>query len=99
PEGNHYRPREGNPVPLSRRRISMSRMVQLAIGLSLMIGLGGCGHSKGPSTSVDTLRRGLSGEPSSLDPAAATDTFSTQVLQDLYEGLTSESPSGSVVPA
>jgi oligopeptide transport system substrate-binding protein len=45
-----------------------------------------------------TLRRGLSGEPASLDPAAATDNFSTQVIQDLYEGLTAESPTGEVVP-
>ena len=44
------------------------------------------------------LRRGLSGEPSSLDPAAATDNFSSQVIQDLYEGLTRESSSGEVVP-
>lgn len=44
------------------------------------------------------LRRGIGGEPSSLDPATATDTFSIQVIQDLYEGLTSESPSGEVVP-
>ncbi|HEY2678741.1 MAG TPA: peptide ABC transporter substrate-binding protein [Steroidobacteraceae bacterium] len=33
-----------------------------------------------------------------MDPAAAADTFSTQVLQDLFEGLTSESPNGEVVP-
>jgi oligopeptide transport system substrate-binding protein len=44
------------------------------------------------------LRRGIGGEPSSLDPAAATDNFSSQVIQDLYEGLTRESPSGEVVP-
>ena len=44
------------------------------------------------------LRRGIGGEPSSLDPAAATDNFSTQVIQDLYEGLTRESSSGEVVP-
>jgi oligopeptide transport system substrate-binding protein len=44
------------------------------------------------------LRRGLVGEPASLDPAAATDNFSTQVLQDLYEGLTTEAPNGDVAP-
>jgi ABC-type oligopeptide transport system substrate-binding subunit len=33
-----------------------------------------------------------------LDPAAATDNFSSQVIQDLYEGLTRESSSGEVVP-
>jgi oligopeptide transport system substrate-binding protein len=44
------------------------------------------------------LRRGISGERASLDPAAAADGFSTQVIQDLYEGLTRESPAGEVVP-
>src|SRR6201999_4535769 len=44
------------------------------------------------------LRRGLSGEPATLDPAAAADSFSSQVIQDLYEGLTRESPTGEVVP-
>jgi oligopeptide transport system substrate-binding protein len=44
------------------------------------------------------LRRGLSGDLSSLDPAAAADTFSIQVLQDLYEGLTTESSTGAAVP-
>jgi ABC-type oligopeptide transport system substrate-binding subunit len=33
-----------------------------------------------------------------LDPAAATDNFSSQVIQDLYEGLTRESANGEVVP-
>ncbi len=44
------------------------------------------------------LRRGIGGEPSSLDPATAVDNFSSQVLQDLYEGLTRESSTGEVVP-
>ena len=51
--------------------------------------------SEGP---LQELKRGLSGEPASLDPAAAADTFSSQVIQDLYEGLTRESPTGEVVP-
>ena len=44
------------------------------------------------------LHRGSGGEPSSLDPAQALDTFSFEILRDLFEGLTSESPDGSVVP-
>src|ERR1700761_8705672 len=54
-------------------------------------------HSEAMSAQTE-LRRGLSGEPASLDPAAAADTFSTQVLQDLYEGLTRETFNGEVVP-
>jgi oligopeptide transport system substrate-binding protein len=45
------------------------------------------------------LRRGLGGQPGSLDPQRAEDAFSFDVLRDLYEGLTSSSPSGEVMPA
>jgi oligopeptide transport system substrate-binding protein len=44
------------------------------------------------------MRRGIRGEPASLDPQRAGDTFSFEVLRDLFEGLTSESPSGETVP-
>ena len=47
----------------------------------------------------NTLRRGLGGEPSTLDPALAADYFSTEVLRDLYEGLVAESPEGDIRPA
>jgi len=40
----------------------------------------------------------LGGEPKTLDPNAAADTFSTALLLDLYEGLTAESPTGAVIP-
>jgi oligopeptide transport system substrate-binding protein len=46
----------------------------------------------------DTLRRGLAGEPASLDPASAADNFSFQVLHDVYEGLAVESATGDVQP-
>ena len=45
------------------------------------------------------LRRGLGGQPGSLDPQRAEDAFSFDVLRDLYEGLTVSSPSGEVIPA
>lgn len=45
------------------------------------------------------LRRGLGGQPGSLDPQRAEDAFSFDILRDLYEGLTTSSPSGEVVPA
>ncbi len=44
------------------------------------------------------MHRGSGGEPSSLDPAQALDTFSFEILRDLFEGLTSESPDGTVIP-
>jgi oligopeptide transport system substrate-binding protein len=45
------------------------------------------------------LRRGLGGQPGSLDPQRAEDAFSYDVLRDLYEGLVASSPDGEVVPA
>lgn len=61
-----------------------------------------CACSEHPGQTTETkpaeLRRGLGGEPASLDPAAATDSFSFQVIQDLYEGLTRETSTGEVVP-
>ncbi|MGO9932061.1 MAG: peptide ABC transporter substrate-binding protein [Steroidobacteraceae bacterium] len=67
----------------------------------ILVALYGCSQHANPlgqGHNELVLRRGLAGEPASLDPAAAADTFSTQVVQDLYEGLTSESPAGEVVP-
>jgi oligopeptide transport system substrate-binding protein len=72
-------------------------LLRLGVGVLVLAGLG-CGHPQNPSKSPQVLRRGLSGEPATLDPAASGDTFSHEVLEDLYEGLTSESPSGEVIP-
>ncbi len=49
-------------------------------------------------TSLRTLRRGLLGEPRTLDPQLADDTYSFQVIRDLYEGLTDKDRSGRIVP-
>lgn len=70
----------------------------LSLCASVLLGLCSCGHPAVPSPSTELLRRGLSGEPSTFDPAAAADNFSTEVMRDLYEGLTAESPTGEVVP-
>ena len=50
------------------------------------------------SVATAGLHRGLSGEPSTLDPMAAADNFSFEVLDDLYEGLTIEASDGDVLP-
>ena len=50
------------------------------------------------SNAVRMLRRGLPGEPRTLDPQLAEDTFSFPVLRDLYEGLTGEDRNGHAVP-
>jgi len=66
-----------------------------AIGL---LGLLAACHPKSLSDHGSTLHRALGGEPATLDPRTAADNFSVAVLLDLYEGLTSESPSGEVIP-
>jgi oligopeptide transport system substrate-binding protein len=71
----------------------------LSLGVAILgIGILGCGQPHSPANGAQVLHRGLSGEPATLDPAAAGDRFSFEVIEDLYEGLTSESPSGEVVP-
>ena len=57
-----------------------------------------CGRQTNDARPPEPLKRGLAGEPASLDPADAADNFSFQVLHDLYEGLTLESTSGDVLP-
>jgi oligopeptide transport system substrate-binding protein len=57
------------------------------------------GNKQGSDSAPLVLRRGLGGQPGSLDPQRAEDAFSFDVLRDLYEGLTTSSPSGEVLPA
>lgn len=76
----------------------------ILIGLFVSLTGAGCDSQSGsvaepahkPSQAV--LRRGIGGEPASLDPGEATDIFSFEVIRDLYEGLTSEAPDGTVIP-
>jgi oligopeptide transport system substrate-binding protein len=80
------------------------RLIGFAVALVTLLTSPGCNSNTGPSTETahisggPTLRRGLGGEPASLDPAAAADTFSFEVIRDLYEGLATEAPDGTVLP-
>ena len=80
------------------------RSIGIAIGLVTLLAGQGCDSNTGPSAetspkSIDlALRRGVGGEPASLDPGQAADTFSFEVIRDLYEGLATELPDGTVVP-
>ena len=85
--------------PCKWTRSLLSALASIAIALG-----SGC-HAKSEqharASSLEnavTLRRGIGGEPGTLDPGAAADSFSLEVLGDLYEGLTAESPDGTVVP-
>jgi len=86
------------------RDLNWRRWMGLAVALLTMSANQGCGsnsHSSAttpPQINNETLKRGLGGEPASMDPGEATDTFSFEVIRDLYEGLTTESQDGKVVP-
>lgn len=79
-------------------------MTRLIATLLLVALLTGCKPVNAPSqrqnsgNANETLRRAIGAEPATLDPARATDTFSFEVLRDLYEGLTTESANGQVIP-
>jgi oligopeptide transport system substrate-binding protein len=67
----------------------------LALVIACIAALSGCGN---PGSASDELRRGLGGEPSTLDPERAADWYSFEILRDLFEGLTTETPTGEVAP-
>jgi oligopeptide transport system substrate-binding protein len=80
------------------------RPLALAVVFAALVAVQGCdthigtAGNSGHTPDSQVLRRGIGGEPASLDPEEASDTFSFEVLRDLYEGLTTESPDGSVLP-
>jgi oligopeptide transport system substrate-binding protein len=79
---------------------AMTSLVRWAFLLTALSLLHGCGRESGSVHPTEVaLRRGLGGEPASLDPSAATDSFSVEVVQDLYEGLLREGPDGKIIPA
>ena len=51
-----------------------------------------------PALGGDVLRRGNSVEPETLDPHAARGVSASNIIRDLYEGLTTESPAGAIAP-
>ena len=77
------------------------RVGHLIVVLLASLATGACArHEQGPvGASQDRiLNRGLPGEPRTLDPQLSDDTYSSQVLRDLYEGLTAADRSGNIVP-
>ncbi len=84
-------------------RLKSSRIVRRVMMTAFAVATVACDHHKGPSASAAmqhnaVLRRGLPGDPRTLDPQLADDQFSLQVVRDLYEGLTAEDSSGRIVP-
>ena len=89
------------PLPQWQHAVK-TLMLRCTIGIVIAISLVACGHrdtgATGQTDPHRILRRGLPGEPQTLDPQLADDDFSFQVLRDLYEGLTSEDDSGQIIP-
>jgi oligopeptide transport system substrate-binding protein len=95
------------------RQVLESAWILLRCGMFLAVitGAGGCGGKGQNSADADSariqgdksnavrmLRRGLPGEPRTLDPQLADDTYSFPVLRDLFEGLTAEDRDGQILP-
>lgn len=58
--------------------------------------LAACGETPPPA---DTLRIGIEGNPTNLDPRFATDAYSVRILGLVYEGLFADETDGSMSPA
>jgi len=78
--------------------------------LIVLSGIAACGEHQSEATSSGTqtppdptvegvvFRRSIAGEPDSLDPHRSEEASTADILRDLYEGLTSESPDGTILP-
>ena len=67
--------------------------------LALVSFLVACGTAEQPALSANTLERGLSSDPETLDFHKARSTQAAEVQRDLGEGLIGYSPTGELVPA
>jgi hypothetical protein len=94
----------GGRIRLARTAINRGVSSLAVLTFAALLGAvpGGCSRAPQPAPDrahqESVLRRSVGGEPESLDPQRAGDTFSFEVLRDLFEGLTSESAAGEIVP-
>ena len=79
-------------------RAARSPAAQVGV-LACLICLMLCACQNSPQQSADTLRIGLEGNPTNLDPRYATDAYSTRIIPLIYEGLFAPGLDGGVVPA
>jgi oligopeptide transport system substrate-binding protein len=71
------------------------RLSALLIGVALLLLAASCRRPPSPEA---VLHRGLTGDPATLDPQRTSETYSEEVLRDLYEGLSAETVDGQVGP-
>jgi len=76
--------------------MKLLRSVALVTLFSLLFGCSDPAEHRPPN---NTLERGLSSDPETLDPHKASSTQAADVLRDLGEGLVGYSPTGELVPA
>ena len=98
-QGQTRQPRRHLRNPLQAHVNSLiTALAAIAVGCALQ----GCERPAGAPDDAEprqfVLRRGLGGEPATLDPALASDNAALFLLQDLFEGLTTEAPDGRIVP-
>ena len=66
---------------------------------ALVLLLAACGPAEPPGLPANTLERGLSSDPETLDFHKSRSTQALEVQRDLGEGLVGYSPTGELVPA
>ena len=78
----------------------MRKQVLLSIFL-VALALASCGESSdkaGTDEALQSLVRGIGGDPGTLDPGLAEDVHAFSVLIDTFEGLVTEDAGGQLVP-
>ncbi len=85
----------------------MSPSIKFATSVALLLGLAACGGSEDVAqprvqsqqlAAEQVIHVGNSAEPQTLDPHRAEGVPSSNIMRDLYEGLTSEAPNGDIIP-
>lgn len=66
---------------------------------ALVLAFAACGGPEAPQAPENTLQRGLSSDPETLDQHKSRSTQAADVLRDLGEGLVGYSATGELVPA
>ena len=73
--------------------------LHLLVFVTLLFLLAACGGPADTHTPTNTLQRGLSSDPETLDPHKARSTQAADVLRDLGEALMGYTATGALVPA
>ncbi len=72
--------------------------MKVALGAALLLALALPAAAAPALAKVQVLRNGNGPEPDTLDPHRSEGVSSNNIVRDLYEGLTSFSPAGEIVP-